>query len=156
MIAGDLETVTGPWAWRAEVAVRPGRQFAAVGRPGLASGRSFDAGFGFDRRAGEFRVFGSVLVHTDGSDDDALVSRTDTSLIGSIERTFGRDRYLVRGFGVVNPADRSGFLRGLVSWKVRDHIVLDGSAGAFLGTSDDTIGRFAERDFLLARIRYDF
>jgi hypothetical protein len=155
MIAGDLETVTGPWAWRAEVAVRPDRQFAAVGRPGLASGRSVDAGVGFDRRAGAFRVFGSALVHTDSS-DDPLVSRTDTSLIGSVERTFGRDRYLVRGFGVVNPADRSGFLRGLASWKVRDHIVLDGSAAAFLGTSDDTIGRFAERDFLLARIRYDF
>ena len=78
------------------------------------------------------------------------------NLVGSIERSFGRERYLARAFAVVNPADRSGFVRGLVVWSVRDNLSLDGSAGAFLGTSDDTLGRFEHRNFVFARARWAF
>jgi hypothetical protein len=156
MFAADMETVSGAWTWRAELAVRPERFVNAATSPIPVASRTIDAGVGFDRRAGDYRVFGSVLVHRAESDAEPAIARTDTSLIGSVERSFARDRYLARGFMVVNPVDRSAFVRGLVEWTVRDHIAIDGSAGAFLGTSEDSIGRFKQRDFLLGRIRYDF
>ena len=61
-------------------------------------------------------LFGSVLVHREWSADDPRVARTDVSLVGSIDRTFARDRYLARAFAVVNPGDGSGFVRGLLVW----------------------------------------
>lgn len=152
MIGGDMETVGGPWVWRAEVAAFPTRSFQGVTVPGLVAGRSLDVGGGFDRRAGAFRVYGSALVHREWSDTDPAVDRTNVNVVGSIDRPFGRERYLVRAFGVVNPGDRSGFLRGLLQWKIRDAVRLDVSAGTFLGTGDDTISRFTTRDFVLLRL----
>ena len=156
MIGGDFETVLGKWALRGELATFPERQLAGVSRPGLVSGSSVDAGLGFDRRTGDFRVFGSVIVHQEWSNEDPAVEREDWNLVGSIERPFRRDRWLVRVFGIVNPGDQSSFLRGLVSWKPRDNVSVEASGGAFLGTSDDAIGRFKGRDFLFGRLKYHF
>jgi hypothetical protein len=65
---------------------------------------------------------------------------------------------LVRVFGVANPVDDSGFVRGVVAWSVRDNVALEASAGLFLGsgTSSDTLSRFRDRDFAFARLRWYF
>lgn len=156
MVGVDAETVTGPWAWRGEIAAFVDRQFAAQSRLGLVAGKSLDAGIGFDRRVGELRVFGSALLHREWSDEDPSIDRAHVNLVASVERSFGRDRYLGRAFVVVNPGDASAFARGLFGWRVSDALGVELSAGAFLGTSDDNIGRFRTRDFLLAHIAYDF
>ena len=151
MIAGDAETVVGDWAVRGEAAWFAERMFAGVSRPGLVRGRALDAGVGFDRRAGDLRVFGTVLVRRQWSGEDAAVSATDVSLVGSVERAFGRDRYRARAFAVVNPCDAAGFVRGLFSWSVRDNVTLEASAAAFLGDGDDLLSRFSGRDFGFTR-----
>ena len=163
MVAGDFETVRGEWAFRGEAAFFVDKQLAGVTRTGAIPGRSLDAGAGFDRRSGDYRVYASAIVHREWSSEDPRLAKTDVNLVGSIDRPFVRDRYFLRGFAVVNPADASAFLRGLFVWKVRDDVSMEGSVAAFLGTSDDTLGRFGpqehqqrrqDRDFLLARIRY--
>ena len=156
MYAGDVETVTGDWAWRGEAAFFAERTLGGVTVPGLVKAKSLDAGFGFDRRAGSMTVFGSALVHHERSDVDPGVRRTDVSLVGSIDRGFARDRVRIRGFAVANPGDESGFVRGVLLWKPRDRVTVEMSAGSFLGAGDDTISRFEGRDFLVARLRYDF
>ena len=55
---------------------------------------------------------------------------------------------------MINPGDASGFVRGLVVWRVRDNVAVEGSAAAFLGDGDDTLARFKTRDFLLVRVRW--
>lgn len=139
MIAADAETVTGAWAWRGEAA--------------WFRGQSFDAGLGVDRKTGAFRLFASVLAHR----DDATLqraARTNTNVVGSIERRFRRDTWLARVFAVTNPADRSGFFRALVAWSVNDRLALEASAATFAGDGDDTISRFKDRDFIVTRVRY--
>lgn len=153
MVGADVETVAGEWAVRGEAATFVERSFMGRSRPGLVDGRSFDGGVGVDRRAGSFRVFSSVVVHREWSEEDPLVARTDVNVVGSIERSFGRERYLARAFAVVNPADAAVFLRAALVWNVRDRLTVEGSAGAFMGTSDDTIGRFKTRDFMVIRLR---
>ena len=139
MVAGDVETVTGAVAWRGEAA--------------WFKDRSLDIGAGLDRKTGEFRLFGSVLMHRDVARLGAA-ARTNTSVVGSIERKFHRDQWLGRVFGVVNPSDQSGFVRALLAWSVNDRLGIEASAAKFLGTGDDTISKFAGRDFVMTRIRY--
>lgn len=156
MVSGDFETVQGEWAIRGEAALFPERRFAARNGAGLVDGGSFDAGIGVDRKAGDYRVFASAILHRDWSAEDRTLERTDVSIVGSIERPFRRDRWLARGFAVVNPVDRSTFVRGLVTWTPRDNVGVEVSGGAFLGTSDDAIGRFKGRDFVFGRVKYHF
>jgi hypothetical protein len=162
MIGADVETVAGAWGIRGEVAGFVDRSFLSPAAtpagppPGLVPGRSFDAGAGVDRRAGDWRLFGSVVVHRESLADEASTSRTDVDVVASLERAFGGERHRARGFVVVNPPDGAAFLRGLWTWKIRDDVTFDASAGVFLGASADTIGRFRTRDFMLARTRYDF
>jgi hypothetical protein len=156
MLAADFETVTGDWAWRGEVAAFVDKRLAAGTSPDGVDGQAFEAGFGLDRRAGTYRVFGSIVARREWSGHDPAVNRTHVNLVGSIERSFGRDRYRARGFAVVNPGDGAAFVRGVFSWSVRDNVALEASAAAFLGTSDDALGRFQERDFLFGRLRYWF
>jgi hypothetical protein len=156
MFAADVETVTGNWAWRSEAAVFAERTLRGVTVPGLVKARSLDAGFGFDRRAGSLTVFGSAVVHHEQSGVDPGVRRTDLSVVGSIDRAFASDRVRLRAFAVGNPGDESGFVRGVFLWKPRDRVTVELTAGAFLGSGDDTISRFAGRDFVMTRLRYDF
>ena len=153
MLGADFETVVGPWAWRGEAALFTERTFARATGVGLVRGRSADVGIGLDRRVAEFRVFASTIVHREWSDLDREIDRTDVSVVGSIERAFGRERYLGRAFAVVNPRDEAAFLRGLMAWRPRDQMSLEASAGAFLGTASDAIGRFRTRDFVLGSVR---
>jgi hypothetical protein len=156
MISADFETVAGDWAWRGEAAVFVEKSLPAPNGIGMVPGKALDAGVGFDSRSGEFRVFGSAIFHHEWSPTDVSLEKTDVSLVGSIERQFKRDRYLVRGFAVINPADATAFIRALMVWSVRDNLSVEGSAAAFLGDGDDALARFKSRDFVLARIRWRF
>ena len=156
MIAADAETVRGEWALRGEAAFFVERTVPASIPLRRVRAHAFDAGAGFDRRAGEYRLFGSVIVQHQWSEEDPGVDRTNVNLVGSIERSFAHERWLGRVFAVVNPADASAFVRGLAIWRVRDNVSVEGSGGVFLGTSDDAIGRFENRDFAFGRLAYYF
>ena len=156
MFGADFETVIGDWAWRGEVAAFTEKRLAAGSSPDGVDGHALEVGFGFDRRAGDYRLFGSMITRREWSVEDVTVNRTNVNLVGSIERSFGRERYRARLFGVVNPGDAAAFVRGVFSWSLQDNVAVEGSAAAFLGTSDDALGRFKERDFLFARLRYWF
>ena len=156
MVSGDFEMVAGEWAIRGELAAFVDKQFAGVTSPGPVDAGALDGGIGVDRRSGDYRLFGSVLVRREWSDADPAIARTNVSVVGSVDRTFDRDRYLARVFAVVNPGDGSGFVRGLVVWTARDNLAVEGSAGAFFGSGDDTISRFNGRDFVFGRVKYSF
>jgi hypothetical protein len=123
---------------------------------GSAKGRAVDAGVGVDRAAGDYHLFGSVVWHREWLTASSSSSRSHLNAIASVERRFSRERYLARVFGVVNPEDRSGFVRGVFAWSLRDNVMLEASGGAFLGEGTDTIGRFRGRDFGFLRVRYSF
>lgn len=156
MVATDAEAVVGPWAIRGEVAYFLDRKVA--GAFGSVDGRALDAGVGVDRSAGDYRLFTSVVWHRDWTTEGPALVNNDLSIIGSVERRFLRDRYLVRVFGVGNPVDESGFVRGLAAWSVRDNLALEVSAGLLFGSasSADTLSRFRDRDFAFVRVRWFF
>jgi hypothetical protein len=154
MIGGDFETVAGPWVVRGEVAAFTRDAFQAAVTPTALTGRSFDAGAGVDRKAGEYRVSGQVLVHRETY--DTAGGRTDVSLIVSADRSFSREKYQGRLFGVYNPNGGSGFVRGIATATLRDNVALEGSVGWFAGSGLDTIGRFADSDFMYLRLKYFF
>lgn len=156
MVSADFEVVLGEWELRGEAAAFVEKYFGAVSSAGIVRGQSVDAGVGVNRNAGIGNVFVSVLYHRQWSDEDPGIERTDVTLVGSLDRSFGRDRYLLRVFGATTPADASGFLRGLFGWKVRDNLTLEVSAARFMGAGDTALGRFEGRDFLLTRLRYDW
>jgi len=156
MVGGDVEAVAGDWVVRGELAAFVEKTLAAASRPGLVDGKVVEAGAGIERRAGPLRTYGLVLARREWSEDDPGVDSTDVSLSGGVERSFARERYLARVFGVVNPADRSGFLRALLSWDARDDVTVDVSGAVFFGQGDDLVSRFADRDFLFVRLGYHF
>jgi hypothetical protein len=130
--------------------------------PAIVEGHSVDAGVGFDRKAGDFVVSGTVLFHSERYGMPVQVvgipssGRDDLSLIASADRTLARERYRVRTFGVYNPSESSGFARTIVTATLRDNVALEGSAGWFIGSGRDVIGRFAASDFLYLRLKYFF
>jgi hypothetical protein len=153
MVGADFETAAGAWTARGEVAVFPRDSFQTPASPAIVDGRSFDAGGGVDRKAGDFRLSGDVLVHREAHDG---LSRTDVSIITSVTREFAREKYAGRLFAVYNPDDASGFVRGIASAGLRDNVTLEGSIGWFAGSGDDTISRFADSDFAYVRLKYFF
>lgn len=161
MIGGDFETVRGEWGVRGEAAAFVEDSFQSL-LPAIVPGRSFDAGAGVDRRAGDYRISATVLWHTERYDmplDPRVsdeTSRTDVSLIGSADRSFARERYMVRVFAVYNASESSGFARGITTATLRDNLALEGSIGWFIGGGRDLVGRFGDRDFVYARLKYYF
>jgi hypothetical protein len=156
MLGADFESVAGEWAFRGELAGFVDDNFQGTDLS-VIGGRSFDAGFGVDRRAGEFHVSGTVLFHHEAPDDDAaarLENRSDVSLIVSADRTFARERYRLRAFSVINPPEGSAFLRAIGTATLTDNVALEASGGWFPGEGSDVIGRFSESDFVYARLRY--
>ena len=157
MIGGDFETVAGAWAVRGEVAAFVRDAFQAPGTAAELTGRSFDAGAAVDRKAGNYRISGQVLVHHEADDRPVRVlNRRDVSLIVSADRTFARQKYAGRLFGVYNPDHGSGFLRGIATASLRDNVTLEGSLGWFAGSGLDPISRFADSDFAYVRLKYFF
>jgi hypothetical protein len=114
-----------------------------------------DAGAGVDRRAGDYQFSATVLFHREHVPRTAL-TRRDVSIILSGDRAFARERYRARAFAVYNPAEGSSFVRAIGSAKLRDDLALEGSGGLFAGAGLDTIGRFADSDFVYARLKYYF
>ena len=153
MVGADFETAKGAWAARGEVAVFPRDAFQPPASAAIVDGSSFDAGGGVDRKAGDYRVSGDVLVHRESHDG---ASRTDVSVIASVDREFARQKYAGRLFAVYNAGQGSGFVRGIASASLRDNVALEGSIGWFAGNGDDTISRFADSDFLYVRLKYFF
>jgi hypothetical protein len=156
MVAADFESVRGPWGVRGEVAafVDDNLQLG----PFIVEGRSLDAGVAVDRKAGDYRVSGGLLLHHEDASQPQLApaGRTDVSVLGSAERSFRRDRYRLRTFGVVNATERSAFLRAIGTSVLRDEVTMEVSGGWFLGDGRDTISRFADRDFVYARLKVYF
>jgi hypothetical protein len=157
MISADFESVRGPWAFRGETAY-----FSDSGLPAGAlgeAGRSWDAGFAVDRRAGDYRLSGSVLVHDDWLDSTA------TFIFGA-DRSFARERYDTRTFGAINVTDGSAFVRNVTAWSMRDNLALEGSIGWFFNDNEtgpvdprvtsNVFGRFADRDFFYVRLKAYF
>lgn len=147
MVGADFETVRGQWGIRGEAAAFLRDSFQ--GPASYTSGKSYDAGLGIDRKAGDYRISGSALVHREPS-------RTDLSLVLAADRAFAREKYSLRVFGVYGATEGSGFLRGIVTAKLTDDFALEGSAGWFAGAGRDLVGRFADRDFLYARLKVYF
>jgi hypothetical protein len=160
MIGGDFEAVRGQWGIRGEMAAFPDDNFQSA-ELRIVPGDSFDAGVGVDRKAGDYTISGTVLVHTESYDApltsrDSSTSRTDVSFIASTDRTFARERYRLRGFGVYNPSESSAFLRAIFMANLRDNLGLEGSVGWFAGDGRDLVGRFGDSDFVYARLKYYF
>jgi hypothetical protein len=161
MVGGDFETVAGPWVVRGEAAAFTRDVFQAPDLPIALTGQSFDAGAALDRKAGSYRISGQILVHRenhreDNNDATDPPSRTDVSLVVSADRTFSREKYRGRLFGVYNPNNGSGFVRGIAGATLRDNVALEGSLGWFAGSGPDTISRFADSDFAYVRLKYFF
>ena len=156
MIGGDFETVSGPWGLRGEVAVFTSDAFQPQTPGPMRTGSSVDAGAGVDRKAGEYRLSGQVLLHREVYDDRLGEPRSDLSLIVSADRTFARQKYEARLFGVYNPTSGSAFVRGIARATLRDNLALEGSIGGFTGDGADNIGRFADSDFAYVRLKYSF
>ena len=154
MIGADVETVAGPWGVRAEVAAFTRDAFQAPVEAMMLTGRSFDAGGGVDRKAGDYRFSGQVLVHREVYDERA--ARTDVSVIVSADRSFSRQKYEGRLFGVYNPSSGAAFVRGVTRANMRDNVALEASIGVFGGDGVDSIGRFADSDFAYVRVKYFF
>ena len=71
MIGGDFETVRGPWGLRGEVAAFVDDNFQHQSLK-VVGGSSIDAGVGLDRKAGDYRISGSVLAHRESYDEPIL------------------------------------------------------------------------------------
>lgn len=158
MVGGDFETVRGEWGVRGEVAAFVEDSFQDLSRP--VDGTSFDAGVGVDRKAGDYRISGTILVHREKYDRPLVTtgesSRTDVSLIGSADRSFAREQHTVRLFAVYGASEASSFVRGIWTAKVRDDVAIETSIGWFFGGGRDLIGRFSDSDFAYARLKYYF
>ena len=155
MIGGDVEAVLGPWGIRAELAAFPTDAFQPQTAGPALTGSSFDLGGGVDRKAGDYRISGQVLVHREVF-DAVREPRTDVSLIVSADRTFARQKYEGRLFGVYNPTSGAAFVRGIARANLRDNTAVEASIGAFTGEGTDNIGRFADSDFAYVRLKYSF
>jgi hypothetical protein len=155
MAGADFETVAGPWVVRGELAAFVRDAFQPDTPGPVLFGRSFDGGGGVDRKAGEYRVSAQVLVHREEYEDNRG-ARTDASLIVSADRSFAREKYEARLFGVYNPANGAAFVRGVARANLRDNLAVEASVGIFGGDGVDTIGRFSDSDFGYLRLRYFF
>jgi hypothetical protein len=137
MIGGDFETVRGQWGIRGELAT-----FAEPDR-------TFEGGAGADRRAGDYRVAGNVVVsHARGD--------TNVTLVAVGDRRFARETRTVRVLVAYDPDDSTAFVRGIAAASLRDDVWIEGSAGVFAGSSLDVLGRLTDRDFLYARLKVFF
>jgi hypothetical protein len=161
MIGGDFESVAGQWAFRGEVAAFVRDSFQLVD-PAVTSGSSIDAGFGVERKAGNYHLTTTLLFHGESADQPvigpapAYKERRDLSIIVSADRTFAQERYQVRAFSVYNPSEGSFFARTIGFAKLRDDVVCEGSLGWFGGDGRDSIGRFSDSDFAYLRLKYYF
>jgi hypothetical protein len=161
MIGGDLEAVRGEWGIRGEIAAFLDDNFQS-GDARIVDGQSFDAGAGVDRRAGQYTLSGTILYHHESYDAPLVApegverSRSDVSFIASADRTFAREKYRGRVFAIYNPAETSGFVRGIGTASLHDNLAFEASLGWFIGSGQDLVGRFSSDDFAYIRLNYYF
>jgi hypothetical protein len=141
MVGGDFETVRGRWGLRGE-----GAAFVEHGRVDRV-----ESGAGADRRAGDYRIAGNVLVTHQRNHNG-----TDVTLVAVADRSFARETRTVRVLGVYNPTDDTGFVRAIGSISLKDDVWLEGSVGAFMGSSTDTLGLLTRRDFVYTGLKVFF
>jgi predicted RND superfamily exporter protein len=155
MVGGDFEAVRGEWGMRGEIAafLDDNFQYSALRS---ANGSSVDAGVGVDRRAGDYRFSGTLLLHHESVDLAISETRSSLSWVLSADRRFSRERYALRAFGVANTSDGSGFARVIATGELRDNLALEGSVGWFIGEGRDLIGRFTDSDFVYVRLKHYF
>ena len=160
MVGGDFETVRGQWGIRGEVAVFVRDNFQSP-EVRIVTGSSLDAGVGVDRRAGDYRLSGTVLFHSESYDDTADDRRgrrrPERRFARRLCRSHVRARALPparvqrlqpdRGVGL-RARDRHG--------ELRDNLGLEASGGWFVGDGRDLVGRFADSDFVYVRLKYYF
>ena len=171
MVGGDFETVRGQWGIRGEVAAFVEDNFQTPDL-NVAAGSSVDAGLGIDRKAGDYRLSGALLVHREVQDASGRTQRTkrsDLSIVGSADRSFSRERYSLRTFAYVTPSASSAFLRAIATATLHDNVAVEGSGGWFASADrsatrqplwgaqgQDFTGRFADCDFIYVRLKYYF
>jgi hypothetical protein len=160
MIGGDFEAVRGQWGMRGELAVFVSDSFQSP-ELRIVTGSSIDAGFGVDRRAGDYTLSGTVIFHSESYDAPLTIDavddgRSDVSFVASADRTFARERYRLRTFGVYNATEASGFVRAIAMASLRDNLGLEASGGWFIGDGRDLVGRFGDSDFFYVRLKYHF
>jgi hypothetical protein len=158
MIAGDFESVSGPWGVRGEAAYFIDDTHQLRNPIAAVPGRSLEGGIGVDRRAGDYRISGNVLVSRRTVDDEtwSAIENTDVTLIAWAERTFARETRAVRLLGLYNPEAGSAFVRLIAAFSLRDNVWLETSAGWLDGDGADTISGLSSRDFLYARLKVHF
>jgi hypothetical protein len=154
MIAADVETVRGEWAVRGEVAAFVERSLQTPDSLSVARGHTVEAGIGVERKAGDYRLHGTVLYQRQRA--GPLVEDEALSVIGAAERTLARETVRLRAFSVYDATDESLFLRVITAYSLRDDVWLEGSLGWFAGSGTHTISRFADRDFVYTRLKVYF
>jgi hypothetical protein len=148
MVGADFETVRGPWGVRGEAAYFVDDTIQAPsGNPRGIEGRSAEGGVGIDRRAGDYRVAGNVLVSWN------TLSDPEVSVVAAADRSFSRETRTLRAFAIYNTADRTLFGRVIAAVSLRDNLWLEGSGGLFTGSSLDPLGRLTRRDFFYTRLK---
>jgi hypothetical protein len=160
MLGADFEAVRGAYGFRGEIAAFVDDSFQSPDLR-IVSGSSIDGGVGFDRKAGDYTISGTVLFHSESYDSpvssrDPSDGRNDVSFVFSTDRTFARERYRLRGFGVYNATESSGFLRAIGIASLHDNLALEASIGWFAGDGRDLVGRFGDSDFAYLRVKYHF
>ena len=169
IVAGDFETVRGPWGLRGEAAWFPETTLQSFGEGTTTGipGRMLSAGVGADRKTGDYRVAANVVVTRRRFDMDlprrALmlpydsgVASTDVLMVGWAERSFVRETRTVRVLAAWNPDAESLFVRAIGGWSLRDDVALEVSGGWLQGAGQDLLSRLAQRDFLYARLKVHF
>jgi hypothetical protein len=156
MVAGDFETARGEWGIRGELAAYPQDSFQEVSALGVrpVEGGSMECGIGVDRRAGSYRVSGTVLIQRQWGAES--IERTDLNLIASADRSFARETRTVRAFVVYSAKDRTAFVRGIAAVSFHDNVWLEWSVGWFAGDGLGSIARFSDRDFAYTRLKVFF
>jgi hypothetical protein len=165
MVGGDFETTRGMWGIRGEVAAFLDRTVQAAIAPIAVKARSLETGLGLDRKAGVYRLSGNVIYTKrlplavplgETVLGGSRVDRTDLTIVAAVDRSFARETRSVRALAVYNPGDESAFARVIGSISVRDDVSLETSAGIFAGRGSDVLARFADRDFVYARLKVFF
>jgi len=154
MVGGDVETVRGSWGLRGEVAFFPERTLQAANTPSIADGRAFEAGVGADRKAGDYRISGNVVLTRQWAQQAVDgVDRTDVTLVAVADRSFARETRRLRILGVYDPSDGTAFVRTIAEANLRDNLSLEASGGVFAGEGLGRLGRLASRDFVYLRLK---
>lgn len=156
MVGVDVETVRGSWGVRGELAAFPDRVLAVESPPFALKGSMIEAGVGVDRRTGEYRLAGSVLISKRSLPAGVPREAPDVMLVGALDRSFARQTRWVRAFGVYNPIDDSAFGRVVLAISPADDVRIELSGGVFSGSGRDVPSLLATRDFFTARLKVFF